>query len=60
MIGIKDRLPQQHDTVTVEGRTGIFFIIGIDSIQKTVEVRAVLPPAGIVKDVPWTTISYPD
>ena len=61
VTSIKDRLPKQHDTVTVEGRTGRFVIVGIDSIHKTVEVKTTSAlPVVIVKGVPWADLSYPE
>jgi len=57
---LDNRVPEHNDTVTVEGRQGRFFVIGIDSINKTVDVRSASAPVVIVKGVPWTTISYPD
>jgi hypothetical protein len=58
MAILETRVPKQNDTVKVEGRTGSFVVIGIDAINKTVEVRASLVPFSVVKDVPWTTVSY--
>jgi hypothetical protein len=31
MLSLEDRVPKQNDTVTVEGRTGSFVVIGIDA-----------------------------
>jgi hypothetical protein len=61
MAKLKTRVPKQHDTVTVKGRTGKFLVIGIDSINKTVEMRTTTTaPVAVLKDVPWTIISYAD
>ena len=64
MANLENRVPTQHDAVTVAGRTGNFLVIGIDSITKTVEVRTTSASFSasfvVVKDVPWTTISYLD
>ena len=57
----ESRAPKQNDTVTVEGRTGRFVIVGIDSIHKTVEVKTTSAlPVVIVKGVPWADLSYPE
>jgi hypothetical protein len=58
MTSPENRVPKQNETVTLEGRTGRFSVIGIDSINKTVEVRTVSAPVVVVKDVPWATIFY--
>jgi hypothetical protein len=49
-------IPKQNDAITLAGRDGRFLVIGIDSINKTVEVRTMSNPVAIVKDVPWTTL----
>ena len=54
----ENRVPTQHDTVALAGRKGNFLVIGIDSINKTVEVRTTSASFVVVKDVPWATISY--
>lgn len=56
MANLETRVPKHNDTVTVEGRTGSFAIIGIDAIHKTVEVRAMLAPFGVFT-APWATIT---
>ena len=56
MPNLESRTPKQNDTVTVEGRTGSFAVIGIDAINKTVEVRATLAPFAVFR-APWTTIT---
>ena len=53
----KNRVPKHNDTVTVEGRTGRFVVIGIDSLHETVEVRTTSAPITVVRDVPWSAIS---
>jgi hypothetical protein len=53
------RVPKHSDIVTVEGRMGIFAVIGIDPINKTVEVRATSAPFIVFKS-PWAAISYAD
>jgi hypothetical protein len=58
MVNSENRVPKQHEMVTLAGRTGSFLVIGIDSINKTVEVRTTSASLVPVKDVPWTTISY--
>jgi hypothetical protein len=58
VTSLENRVPKQNDTVTVAGRTGRLFVIGIDSINKTVELGTVSGPVVIVKGVPWTTMSY--
>lgn len=60
MTNLENRVPTQHDAVMVAGRTGNFLVIGIDSLTKTVEVRTTSASFVVVKDVPWTTISYLD
>jgi hypothetical protein len=64
MANLGNRVPTQHEAVTVAGREGRFLVIGIDSLTKTVEVRttsvAFSASFVVVKDVPWTTISYLD
>jgi hypothetical protein len=64
MISLENRVPTQHDAVTVAGRTGRFLVIGIDPFTKTVEVRSTSASFAasfvVVKGVPWTTISYLD
>jgi AraC-like DNA-binding protein len=59
---LENRIPKQNDTVTVEGRTDRFLVIGIDSINKTVEVRTTSASFSasfvVVKGVPWTAVSY--
>jgi len=57
MATLETRTPKQNETVTVEGRTGSFAVIGIDTTNKTVEVRAMLAPF-VVLIAPWATISY--
>ena len=57
MASLENRTPMQNDTVTVEGRTGRFAVIGIDAIDKTVEGRATFAPFGVLI-APWTTLSY--
>jgi hypothetical protein len=56
MANIETRIPKQNDTVTVKGRADSFAIIGIDAINKTVEVRATLAPFGVFT-APWATIT---
>jgi hypothetical protein len=64
MANLENRVPTQHDAITVAGRTGRFLVIGIDPLTKTVEVRTTSASFSasfvVVKDVPWTTISYLD
>jgi hypothetical protein len=60
MANLENRVPTQHDTVALAGRRGKFLVIGIDSINKTVEVRTTSASFVVVKDVPWKTISYLD
>ena len=57
MASLENRAPKQNDTVIVEGQTGSFVVIGIDAINKTVEVRAKSAPFDVFK-APWATISY--
>ena len=57
MASLENRAPKHNDTVTVEGRTGIFTVIGIDAINKTVEVRATLAPFAVFR-APWATIAH--
>ena len=57
MASLENRIPQHHDTVRVEGRTGSFAVIGIDATNKTVEVRGTSAPFAVFR-APWTTISY--
>jgi hypothetical protein len=57
MAKFEPRVPKQSDTIMVAGRTGSFAVIGIDSINKTVEVRAASAPFGVVI-APWVAISY--
>jgi hypothetical protein len=57
---VEGRVPRLTDTVLLEARTDRFLIIGIDSIQMTVEVRTITNPIKVVKDVPWTAVSYLD
>jgi hypothetical protein len=57
MANLETRIPKQNDTVTVKGRADSFAIIGIDAINKTVEVRASLAPFAVFR-APWATISY--
>ena len=57
MASLENRAPKQNDTVTVEDRTGSFEVIGIDAINKTVEVRATLAPFAVFR-APWTTITH--
>jgi hypothetical protein len=56
----ESRAPKQNDTVMVEGRAGLFVVTGIDSTNKTVEVRTSSAPLVVVKDVPWADLSYPE
>ena len=56
MASLETRVPKHNDTVTLEGRTGSFAVIGIDAINKTVEVRATLAPYGVFV-TPWATIT---
>ena len=62
MANLETRVPKQNDSVTVEGRAGRFLVIGIDPINKTVEVRTTSASFSasfvVVKDVPWATVSY--
>lgn len=60
MANLENRVPTKHDAVTVAGRKGRFLVIGIDSVTKTVEGRTTSASFVVVKDVPWTTISYLD
>jgi hypothetical protein len=57
MAILENRIPKQNDTVTVEGQTGSFVIIGIDAMNKTVEVRATSAPFAVFT-ASWATISY--
>jgi hypothetical protein len=57
---VEGRIPRLTDTVLLKARTDRFLIIGIDSIQMTVEVRTITNPIKVVKDVPWTAVSYED
>ena len=57
MANLETRVPKQNDTITVAGRTGSFAVIGIDTTNKTVEVRAVSAPF-VVLIAPWATLSY--
>jgi len=57
MANLETRVPKHNDTVTVEGRAGSFAVIGIDAINKIVEVRATLAPFAVFR-APWATISY--
>jgi hypothetical protein len=55
MANLETRTPKHNDTVTVEGRTGSFAVIGIDAINKIVELRATSAPFAIF-NAPWATI----
>jgi hypothetical protein len=57
MAIVETRTPKHNDTVTVEGRTGSFAVIGVDAINKIVELRATSAPFAVFR-APWTTISY--
>jgi hypothetical protein len=57
MANLETRVPKQNDTITVAGRTGSFAVIGIDTTNKTVEVRATFAPF-VVLITPQATISY--
>jgi hypothetical protein len=57
MASLENRAPKQNDTVTVAGRTGSFAVIGIDAMNKTVEVRATSAPFAVFT-ASWATISY--
>jgi hypothetical protein len=57
MANLETRVPKQNDTVTVEGRTGSFAVIGIDAMNKTVEVRATLAPFAVFR-APWASITH--
>ena len=57
MPNLESRTPKQNDTVTVEGRTGSFAVIGIDAMNKTVEVRGTLAPFAVFR-TPWATITH--
>ena len=57
MANLETRTPKHNDTVTVEGRTGSFPVIGVDTTNKTVEVRATVAPF-VVLIAPWATLSY--
>ena len=57
MANLETRVPKQNDTVTVEGRAGSFAVIGIDAVNKTVEVRGTSAPFALFR-APWATISY--
>jgi hypothetical protein len=64
MAKFEARVPKQNDTVTVAGRTGSFAVIGIDAINKTVELRAIAEPTAptaptaIAFFVPWAIIAH--
>ena len=60
VTALDNRVPKHNDPVTVEGRQGNFFVIGIDLTHQTVEVTTVSAPDATIKDVPWTTVSYVD
>jgi hypothetical protein len=55
----KTRAPKYNDTVTVEDRKGSFAVVGIDTVNKTVEVRAVSAPFAVF-NAPWAAISHAD
>ena len=55
MAVLETRTPKHNDAVTVEGRTGSFAVIGIDAINKIVELRATSAPFAFFI-APWATI----
>jgi hypothetical protein len=57
MASLENRAPKHNDTVTVEGRTGSFAVIGIDAMNKTVEVRGTSAPFAVFR-TPWATITH--
>ena len=49
MANLETRVPKQNDMITVAGRTGSFAVIGIDTTNKIVEVRATSAPFDVFK-----------
>jgi hypothetical protein len=58
MMTLRNCVPSHHDTVIVAGREGSFFVIGIDSVNETVEVRTASAPFVVIKNVPWANLAF--
>jgi hypothetical protein len=53
-------IPKLNDPVVIEGKTGIFVVIGIDTVKKIANVRSAAGPYIVHQDVPWSAISSLD
>jgi hypothetical protein len=50
-------IPKLNDPVVVEGKTGTFVVIGIDTVKKIANVRTTAGPFIVHQGVPWSAIS---
>jgi len=52
------RTPQKHDRVTVEGRNGVYTVVDVDEVRKTVSLQTVTGDGPVLTGLPWTTLAY--
>jgi hypothetical protein len=50
-------VPNHYDKVAIEGRTGEFWVIGIDAMHETVHVRTGHGAVAFTRNVPWSALS---
>jgi hypothetical protein len=53
-------MPRLNDPVAIEGKTGTFVVVGIDTVKKIANVRSTTGPFIFHQDVPWSAISCLD
>ncbi len=53
-------IPKLNEPVVIEGKTGAFVVIGIDTVKKIANVRSAAGPFIVHQGVPWSAISSLD
>ena len=48
--------PQRKERVETVDRTGVFEVVGVNSIKRTVKLRAVDASRPVIPNVPWTSL----
>ena len=58
MASEEARIPQKHDRVTVQGRNGVYTVVDVDEVRKTVSLQTVTGDGPVITGLPWTTLAY--
>jgi hypothetical protein len=52
------RVPREHDRVMLQGQNGVLTVVDVDATAKTVTLQFVTGDGPLVREIPWTELSY--